>query len=116
MKIISGALILVTVYLNIKHGYSGLSNNMSPQEVKMMSDLGIQKPLLLAISICSILSALLIIFPQTFFMGCVISAMIILLMMALALKNVQFKFALIEIPFLLIPLLLIWLGHPLKNG
>jgi hypothetical protein len=54
MKIISGVLILITVYLNVKHGYSGMSNNLSPEEVKMMSDLEIKKPLLLAICIFSL--------------------------------------------------------------
>jgi len=35
-------------------------------------------------------------------------------MMTLALKAGNYKFALIEIPFLLIPLMLIYLRHPLK--
>jgi hypothetical protein len=35
--------------------------------------------------------------------------------MALALKAGNYKFAFIEVPFLLVPLLLIYLGHPFKG-
>jgi hypothetical protein len=38
-----------------------------------------------------------------------------LLIMALSLKTGNLKTALIEIPFLLMPLVMIWLGHPLKK-
>lgn len=111
-KIISGILILVTVYLNFKHGWSGVSNNMSPEETKMMADIGIGKSWFLPIAIISFAICLLVLFPQTFFIGNVLNAMLILLIMALALRAGVSKTALIEIPFLLMPLILIYLGHP----
>jgi len=37
-------------------------------------------------------------------------------MIAMVLKVGNYKFALIEIPFLMLPLILIYLGHPFKNG
>lgn len=115
IKIISGILILATVYLNFKHGWSGVSGNMTPEETKMMGDIGIGSNWILPISIVSFLIALLVLFPQTFFIGNIINAAVILLIMALALKAGVIKTALIEIPFLLMPLVLIYLGHPFKK-
>jgi hypothetical protein len=115
MKIISALLILVTVYLNAKHGWSGVSNTMSPAEIKMMTDIGIEKNWFLPIGILSFVICLLVLFPQTFFIGNILNAMVILIIMALSLKAGVIKTALIEIPFLLMPLLMIYLGHPLKK-
>jgi membrane-anchored protein YejM (alkaline phosphatase superfamily) len=115
MKIVSGVLILITVYLNAKHGWAGISNTMSPAEVKMMTDIGIEKNWFLPIGIVSFAVCLLVLFPQTFFIGNVINAMLIVLIMALALKAGVTKTALIEIPFFLMPLVMIYLGHPFKK-
>jgi hypothetical protein len=115
MKIISGILILVTVYLSFKHGWAGITMNMKPEETKMMTDLGIGKSLLMVISVASLAVCVLVLIPQTFFIGNLLNATVVLLMMALALRAGDIKFALIEIPFLLMPLVLIWLGHPFKK-
>ena len=114
-KIISGVLILVTAFLSFKHGWAGISNNLSAAETKMMSDLGIGKTLLLVISIASLATGVMVLIPQTFFLGNLLNAFTIVLIMSLAMKTSNFKIALIEIPFLLMPLVLIWLGHPLKK-
>ncbi|GHN01606.1 hypothetical protein WSM22_30950 [Cytophagales bacterium WSM2-2] len=116
MKIVSGALILVTVFLSVKHGWAGITNTMSPEETKMINDLGINKPMLLALSVINLIIGLLILFPQTFFIANVVNAVVILLIMSMALKTGNMKTALIEIPFLLMPLVLIYLGHPFKAG
>jgi len=115
MKIISGILILITVFLSFKHGWDGLTLEVKPGENDMMGSLGINKTGILIISILSIAVGLLVLFPQTFFVGNLINAAIILLIMALALKTNNLKIALIEIPFLIMPLLMIWLGHPFKK-
>jgi hypothetical protein len=115
MKILSGVLILVTVFFCFKHGWPGITGNMKPEETKMMADLGIGKTLLLAISILNLAVCLLILLPQTFFLANLCNAAVILLIMALAMKTGNIKIALIEIPFLLLPLILIYLGHPLKK-
>ncbi len=116
MKIISGILILITIYFNFKHGKSGITNTMSVEEAKMMTDIGIGKNLILPISILSFAICLLVLFPQTFFIGNIINAILILLIMAMALKAGETKIALIEIPFLMLPLIMIYLGHPLKSN
>jgi hypothetical protein len=115
MKYISGLLLLITIYLNAKHGWVGLSNTMSPEETKMMADLGFNKTVVLVISVLSFVICALVLFPQTFFVGNVLNAFVILAIMAFALKGGNYKLALIEIPFLCMPLVLIYLGHPLKK-
>jgi hypothetical protein len=115
MKIVSSILILITAFLSIKHGWAGVTGNVTPEEATMMSSIGVNKPLGYGIGILSMAVGLLVFFSQTFFAGNLINALIILLIMALALKSGNLKIALVEIPFLLMPLVLIWLGHPLKE-
>ncbi|MDQ2718770.1 MAG: hypothetical protein M3Z26_03250 [Bacteroidota bacterium] len=115
MKIISGILILITVFLNVKHGWSGLTNSVTPEESKMFADLGINRSMGIIIAVLTLVAAVLILFPQTFFIGNLINAAIILSVLALALKTGNIKLALIEIPFLLMPLVMIYLGHPFKK-
>jgi hypothetical protein len=115
MKIISGILILITLFLSFKHGWAGVTNTMKPEEAKMISDLGINKPMIMVISVLSLAICVLILIPQTFFIANLINAATILFIMALALKTNTIKTALIEIPFLLMPLALIYLGHPFKK-
>ncbi len=113
MKYVSGALILVTVYLSVSHAWSGF-NQSKPEEMRMLTDLGFTRPAVIALSLVSLLVAVLVLIPQTFFWGNLLNATMVLLIMALAIKTGNLKLALIEIPFLLMPLLLIWLGHPFR--
>ena len=113
MKIISGILILITAFLSVKHGWDGLSMKSNTNE--MVNALGISKPVILTISVLSLAIGLLVLFPQTFFIGNVLNAILIVLIMALSLKTGNVKTALIEIPFLLMPFVLIYLWHPLKK-
>jgi hypothetical protein len=113
-RIISGVLLLITAYFGFSHG-SRVFQKPSQQYLEMMQALGITNPMRIAFGIISIVSALLILFPKTFFLGNTTRAVLLILMMALALKAGNYKFALIEIPFVMMPLILIYLGHPLKN-
>lgn len=113
LKIVSGLLILVTVYFGVSHG-SRAFNKPSAQYLEMMTSLGITDTIRTIISIWAMTSAVLILFPKTFFIGNFLRAVLLILLMALALKAGNYKFALIEIPFLMMPLVLIYLGHPIK--
>ena len=115
MKFVSGALILVTLFFCFNHGWPGMSGNLKPEEAKMMTDLGIGRSLMVVISLINLAVCVLILFPQTFFIANLSNAAVILLIMALGLKTGNVKITLIEIPFLLLPLILIYLGHPLKK-
>lgn len=81
----------------------------------MLLDLGINKTIEQIVAVLSFAVAIFLLFPQTFFFGNLINATMILVIMALALRTSNYKIALLEIPFLLMPLLLIYLGHPLKK-
>ena len=115
MKIISGLLILITAFLSISHGWSGVSGNFKPEAAKMMADIGLTTPLLTAIGVLSLAVGVMVLIPQTFFLANLLNAFMILLIMAFALRSGVIKTFLIEIPFLLMPLALIWLGHPFKR-
>lgn len=115
MKIISGILILITAFLSFKHGWDGMHMDTHPEQAKMMSDLGIGKTSGLILLVLTFAVGVMILFPQTFFAANLINAASILLIMALSLKSGNIKLALIEIPFLLMPLILIYLGHPFRK-
>jgi hypothetical protein len=116
-KIISGILLLFTVYMSITHGWQAL--NMKPGDTGPGADLirklNLSQGVIKAFAILTILSGLLILFPQTFVTGNILNAIGILFIMAMLLNIRDIKPALIEIPFLLIPLVLIYLKHPLAK-
>jgi hypothetical protein len=86
IKIISGLLILITVYFGITHGSRALSK-ASPAYAEMMTLLGVTNNTRIVIGIWSVLSAILILFPQTFFFGNIARAVLLLVLMAFALKQ-----------------------------
>jgi hypothetical protein len=111
LKIISAGLILFTVFMGVKHGWSAL--NPTPENMVMMESLKISGTLIKLIGILTLTGASLILFPPTFFWGNILNACLIVLMMGLFIQAKEWKGVWIEIPFLLIPLLLIGLKHPL---
>lgn len=113
MKIISIILLLVSAFLSIKHGWDAFQPANAEQE-KMMSTLGVSKSVMPYFGVFSILIGLMLFFPQTFFMGNLLSALVIVVIMAMSLRAGDYKMALIEIPFLAMPLVLIWLKYPFK--
>lgn len=115
IKLISGSLILISLFIGFSHGVGTLRNKASAVELKMMSELGITETMRQGIAAASILLAAFIVFPGTFFAGNLLRALMIVSTMAWSLKAGNYKFALIEIPFLLLPLVLIYLHHPLKK-
>jgi len=115
MRIISGILILVTVYFSFTHGWPIVSNNVKPEQRKMLSELGINKSAGFMLGLLTLSVGVLVLIPQTFFIGNLFNAASILLIMTLGLRAGNTKIALIEIPFLVIPLVLIYLGHPFKK-
>ncbi|WP_460473231.1 hypothetical protein [Emticicia fontis] len=114
-NIISLVLLLVSAFLSFKHGWDTFHIKDNPESAKMMADLGITKPFVPILGIFIIVIGLLLLFPRTYFLGNLLNAVSILTIMALALNTGNLKMALIEIPFLLMPLLMIWLKYPFKN-
>ncbi|WP_374757890.1 hypothetical protein [Dyadobacter sandarakinus] len=83
--------------------------------MKMMNDLGFSQPAIPFVAALTIIVGILLIIPRTFFLGNLLNAMIILLIMAFSLRAGNYKMALMEIPFLAMPLVMIWLKYPFKN-
>ena len=114
-NIISLVLLIVSVLLNLKHGWDTFNYKNNPQSIKMMSDLGINESFVPFLGVLTIVVAILQLVPKTFFFGNLLNSILILLIIALSLKAGNYKIALIEIPFLMIPLIMIWLKYPFKN-
>lgn len=112
---ISLVLLLVSVFLSFKHGWDSFQIKNNPESAQMMTELGINKTVVPFLGIFILIVGALLLFPKTFFIGNLLNALSIVMIMALALKAGNLKMALIEIPFLLMPLLMIWLKYPFKN-
>ncbi len=117
LKLISGALILFTAYLGIKHGWQlfNVKPGATGPEADLLGKLNLSRVTLKIFAVMTLISALLILFPQTFVLGNTLNAIGIILIIVTLLNVREIKPALIEIPFLLIPLVLIYLKHPLVS-
>lgn len=115
IKIISSILLLFTAYMSIKHGWQGLTakpDDTGPA-AELFSKIKLSQVTLKVFAVLTLISGILILAPQTFVLGNILNAALILFLLIQFLLVKEFKPALIEIPFLLIPLVLIWLKHPL---
>ncbi len=113
-NIISLVLLLSSVGLNIKHGLDSFKTPTLEQQ-KMIAQLGITEASMKYFGVVAIAIAVLQLIPKTFFLGNLLNAFVILTIMAFALKAENYKMVLIEIPFLIMPLVMIWLKYPFKN-
>ncbi|KQS92861.1 hypothetical protein [Chryseobacterium sp. Leaf394] len=111
-SIISLVLLLVSVFLAFQHGWDTLNYKKHPESLKMMNELGITETMIPIFGGLTILIGILLIIPKTFFLGNMLNAISIVIIMALAVRSGNFKMVLMEIPFLIMPLVLIWLKYP----
>lgn len=115
-SIISLVLLSVSVFLAFKHGWDTFNYKKNPEAMRMMGELGINETMVPIFGGVTLLVGILLLFPKTFFLGNVLNAISIVIIMALAMKAGNFKMVLMEIPFLIMPLVLMWLKYPfLKN-
>lgn len=113
-KIISGILIGISLIIGIRHGLSVFGEPTADQ-LQRMTEFGIGNSVRIATGVLSIALALLILIPRTFVLGNVLRAtMLVTVMIWFALAGDR-SAVLVEIPFLLLPLALLYLGHPLKK-
>lgn len=113
MKIIAILLLFISAFLSIKHGWDAF-RPANAEQTQMMANLGITQSAMPYFGILSIVIGIMLFFPQTFFISNVLNAVTIVLIMAMSLRAGDYKMALIEIPFLALPLLLIWFKYPFK--
>jgi len=98
------------VAMGIKQGWAMI--NAQSEMVELFSRWNYEAANVQIFGILTALSALLIIFPQTFTLGNVIMAASILFIIAIQISIHEYIKALIEIPFLLLNILLIYLKYP----
>ncbi|RYC51024.1 hypothetical protein [Flagellimonas olearia] len=114
-NIISLTLLIISAILSFYHGWGSFNYKKNPESLKMMGDLGLTTWSMPVFGAAAIVVGFLLVIPKTFFIGNLLNALSVVFIMALALRSGNIKIALIEIPFLAIPLILIWLKYPFKN-
>ncbi|WP_153799033.1 hypothetical protein [Foetidibacter luteolus] len=113
-NIISAALLLISVTLSFKHAWDTMHYKNNPDSVKMMEGLGISETFIPYLAAVAIGVGVLLLIPRTFFLGNMLNAILIVMIMGLALRAGNYRMALIEIPFLAMPLVMVWLKYPFK--
>ncbi|MCD9853313.1 DoxX family protein [Epilithonimonas sp. JDS] len=113
LRILSGILLLTAVFMGFKQGSAMLTTK--PAMVEFFSRWNFSKTAIMINGAITIISAVLILFPKTFIWGNFLMAAGILLIICLEISSKDWKGVLIELPFLLLNLALIYLQHPLKK-
>lgn len=114
LKIINAVLILVAIFMGFKQGWAMFSGK--PEMLEMFSKWNFSKQAVMINGAVTILAAILILFPKTFVWGNFLMAAGILMIMCLHLLDKDLKGTAIELPFLLLNLVIIYLQHPLKSN
>ncbi|MET1056288.1 MAG: hypothetical protein ABWY16_13360 [Pedobacter sp.] len=115
IRFISGFLILFSAFMGAKHGWGGL--NVKPGDTGPVADLldtlNLSQTTLKIFSILTIAGGFLLLPPQTFLAGNLLNICLFLFLIVRFLIVGDIRHAIAEIPFLLIPIVLIFLKHPL---
>ena len=111
-NITSLILLLLAAGLSFKHGWDTLNYKQHPGSLKMMNELGISASLIPLLGGLTLLIGVLLLIPKTFFLGNLLNAISIVIIMALAVRSGNYKMVLMEIPFLVLPFVMIWLKYP----
>lgn len=112
LRILNSVLILFAVFMGIKHGWNMLT--AKPEMLEMFGKWNFCKNAVIVNGAITLLASLLILFPKTFVWGNFLMAAGILMIICLQLLNKDLKGAAIEIPFLLLNLVIIYLQHPFR--
>jgi len=113
IKIINSVLILFSVFMGIKHGWGMVTGE--PKMLEMFGKWEIGKSGVMVLGIVGVLASIMLLFPKTFFLGNFLTAGVLLLMAALYLNQRDIKGALVELPFMIMPLVILYLQHPLAK-
>lgn len=113
IKIINGILILIAVFMGLKQGWAMATGK--PEMLEMFEKWGFTKTGVMINGIITIASALLILFPKTFVWGNFLMAATILMIICFHLLEKDLKGVAIELPFLFLNLIVIYLQHPLAS-
>jgi hypothetical protein len=111
LKFFAAALLLTTVALSARQGWGMLTDQ--PPVRELLQPLGLGRLSRLLLGSVVLLGAGLTVFPGTFLWGSYLSAAGILLILALQLHHQNVAGAVVEVPFLGLTLLVLYLRHPL---
>lgn len=114
LKIINSILILVALFMGLKQGWAMFTGKS--EMLDMFSKWNFSKTGVMINGAITMIAALLILFPKTFLVGNFLMAAGILMIICLHLLDKDLKGVAIEIPFLLLNLVIIYLQHPLKTS
>ena len=106
-------LLLVAVYMGLKQGWAMFSGK--PEMLELFGKWNFNKPAVMVVGAVTIISAILIVIPKTFVWGNFLMAAGILMILCFQLTDRSLKGAAIELPFLLLNLVIIYLQYPIKN-
>ena len=109
-KIFSSVLIVIAVFMGLKQGWAMFTGKA--EMVEMFSKWNFGKTGLMMNGSITMVSALLILYPKTFLWGNFLMAAGILLIICLHLLDKELKNTAIELPFLLLNLVIIYMQHP----
>ncbi|WP_129713831.1 hypothetical protein [Pedobacter sp. SYP-B3415] len=115
-NIIAAILLIVSVTLHFKHAWETAHYQTNPASLRMMADLGIVQELIPFLVGIAITIGVLLLIPNTFFLGNMLNAVTIVVIIGFSLRAGNYRMALIEIPFLAMPLIMIWLKYPFKKN
>lgn len=105
---------LVAVFMGFKQGWAMLSG--SPDMLTLFGKWHFSKAGVATLGFLTTLSAVLLIFPKTFVWGNFLMAVTILLIICFHLLDKDLKGVGVELPFLLLNLIIIYLQHPLATA
>jgi hypothetical protein len=114
LKLTAAALLLLSAALSARQGWAMLQGR--PATVELLQPLGVSWPGQVALGAVVLLGAVLTLLPATFWVGGYVSAAGILLILTLQLTHHNLPGAGAEVPFLLLALLVLYLGHPLSRS
>src|SRR6187402_1194829 len=106
-NIFSALLLLISVTLSFKHAWDTVHYKNNPESVKMMESLGVSETFIPYLAGVAIVVGVLLLIPYTFTLGNMLNAFLIVMIMGLGLRVGNYRMALIEIPFLVMPLVMI---------
>lgn len=111
LKILNTILILIAAFMGLKQGRAMLV--AKPAITEMLTSLGLTRPAITSLGVITVLSVILMLIPRTFFYGNFLMAASILFILMLELQHNELKAAAIEVPFLLLSCIVLYLRHPL---
>ncbi|MDE5430144.1 hypothetical protein [Elizabethkingia meningoseptica] len=113
LRVLNAVLILIAVFMGIKQGFAMFTGKA--EMLTLFGKWNIGKTGVMINGAVTIIAAVMILFPKTFIWGNFLMAAGILLIICFHLQDRNFKGVAIEVPFLLLNLVIIYLQYPLKK-